>query len=201
MSRKKSIIATLCLLLLLGGVFAGYEQPWLWGVERRLRDTRFDIANQLRTIDSDRLCGPGARVGPISLVHILAELCFESPLSLNEPTICDAYFSQRRGDVESRTVVYWTEKYPTPDTIRLKWKDGTTDDFPMDPLDIAENRKVARQAVLFDSTVTFAANSKIEKKLLTAPHPSVVLVGKGVELCVPYDRLGWIEAPAADAKK
>ena len=81
-------------------------------------------------------------------------------------------------------VTYWIEDQPTPDTVRIVWRDGHTRDFPIPPDETKSNQVIARHSVLFDVSLVFQHDSAEEKELIADSAASVVLIKGGKEIAI-----------------
>ncbi len=180
MGWKKITIVGVCFLCFVLFLVA-YEKPWLWSLERRLRSTRLDIASQIRQHQNPDERYASSLTEQLRRANILAGLCVETPLDLEDPTICDASFFHI-GTKGVMIVVYWLQDQPTPETLRLVWEDGRIRDCPILAEQTEANLKIARRAVLYDAAVVFPNGSAEETELDAQSAASVVLVKAGEEI-------------------
>lgn len=172
------LVALFCIAV----VFLAYDQPWNWGLERRLDATRVDIASQYRNYQDYEVRDSVTEFERMKLSDIMTELCLSTPLSLESPDICGAYFIPHYDPKQAMLRVYWLENFPSPDTIRVVWSGGRTLDFPMLAGEINENREISRNELLYSGSIAFPHGSPEETQLLADPAASVVLVRAGKEV-------------------
>jgi hypothetical protein len=66
--------------------------------------------------------------------------------------------------------------------VRLSWKDGRSNDFPLTPEIVDDNRRAAKEGVVYVASFPFLHGSRDEEELLTHHQPWAKLMAESTAL-------------------
>ena len=127
-----------------------------------------------------RLARPELSSAHPRLQKFLVQLERATPQTLSSPVMCGAKAYYRARDDKILLLVDWIEDAPSPDAVRLLWKnEPKTRDLPIDYAMKEGNLADAEVAVPFSASFFFPRDSTTARRILLGERPFAVMMRDG----------------------